>query len=157
MTQQDMLGQCQGQNAVTGLLSHWQGKKKKKIVLHRQHSPSVFNLVILWKVGELFGLLYLHKHLGRSALGHAQGNECSPMGKQDRLCDSGCLAMQGLPGEGEEVADEAGDPVPAGGEVAGRQLRTDDLVPPRLKRGADGGICFLAQCNGSCCTWEGSV
>lgn len=65
--------------------------------------------------------------------------------------------VQGLPGGGEEAADKVGDPVSAGGEVAGRQVRTDDLVPPRLKRGASGGICFLAQCNGSCCTWEGSV
>lgn len=37
----------------------------------------------------------------------------APMGKPDWLCDLGCLAVRGLPGQGKEAADEVGYPMPA--------------------------------------------
>lgn len=65
--------------------------------------------------------------------------------------------LRGLPGQGKRLMVMSVTPCLLGHEVAGKQARTDYSVPTALKGGASGGICFLAWCNRSCCTWEGSV
>lgn len=86
-----------------------------------------------------------------------EASSTNPVVKPAWVRDLGCLAVRGLPGQGKRLMVMSVTPCLLGHEVAGKQARTDYSVPTALKGGASGGICFLAWCNRSCCTWEGSV